>query len=68
MNNVQIDERAELLRVAQVASTLNISRALTYRLLRNGEIPAIRIGHAVRVRPSDLRAYVERCHWPNLPK
>jgi excisionase family DNA binding protein len=57
-----IDARNErLIKVADVAKILNISRALAYRLLQNGDIPAIRINHAVRVRPSDLDEYIEKC-------
>jgi len=56
----------KLLRARDVAGELSISRALAYRLLRTGQIPVIRIGHAVRVKRSDLEDYVERCREGSL--
>jgi|GEM_PF-1795559 len=39
-----------LLKGNDVARMLNISRAFAYQLMRQGEIPTVRIGNAVRVR------------------
>ena len=50
-----------LLKATDIAKILNISRALAYRLIQNGEIPVIRINHAVRVSPSDLEAFISKC-------
>jgi excisionase family DNA binding protein len=48
-----------LLRAADVATTLCVSRSLAYQLMRNGDIPSVRIGHrSLRVRPTDLDAYI----------
>lgn len=47
-----------LLRAKDVATTLNISLALAYRLMQLGEIPVVKIGTAVRVRPDDLAEYI----------
>ena len=47
-----------LLKASEVASKLNISKALAYRLMQRGEIRCVRIGNAVRVRPEDLQAFV----------
>lgn len=56
----QTGERtARLLRAREVAKILNVSQALAYRLMQMGEIPCVRIGTAVRVRPEDLDAYIE---------
>jgi excisionase family DNA binding protein len=49
-----------LLRPDEVAMTLNISKALAYQLIRNGQIPAIRFNRTIRIRPLDLEAYIER--------
>ena len=54
-----IQEAASLLKAAEVAQILNISRSLTYRLLQEGQIPVIRINQAVRVHPKDLLQYIE---------
>jgi excisionase family DNA binding protein len=48
-----------LLKGNDVARVLNISRAFAYQLMRQGEIPTIRIGNAVRVRKEDLLAYID---------
>jgi len=50
-----------LLKARDVARILNISRALAYRLIQTREIPAVRINHAVRVKPSDLEVYIRKC-------
>ena len=49
-----------LLKGNDVARILNISRAFAYQLMRQGEIPTVRIGNAVRVRESDLLAWIDR--------
>ena len=49
-----------LLKPSEVAEFLNISRAMSYRLLQSGKIPAIRINRMVRVKPSDLQIFIER--------
>jgi excisionase family DNA binding protein len=48
-----------LLKGNDVARMLNISRAFAYQLMRQGEIPTIKIGNAVRVRKEDLLAYID---------
>jgi excisionase family DNA binding protein len=50
-----------LLTGIEVANILKVSRSYAYTLLQRGEIPKVRIGRAVRVRPSDLDAYIKRC-------
>ncbi len=47
-----------LLTPTEVAHILHISRSLVYLLIRRGEIVTLSLGHAVRVRPDDLEAYV----------
>ena len=48
----------KLLRATEVASRLNISRALAYRLMQTGAMPTIRINRSVRVRAEDLESYI----------
>ena len=43
----------------EVSQILNISRSFTYQLMQRGEIRTVRMGKAHRVRPEDLRAYIE---------
>ena len=63
MNNnnvIQIDGfyRLRLLTVGEVAQILNISTNLVYRLVRGGELPAVHLGRALRVKPADLEHYM----------
>lgn len=48
----------ELLRGREVARILNISKALAYRLMAHGQLPTVRLGRAVRVRPEDLEKFI----------
>ena len=54
------DRPEKLLKAVDVAEILNISRALSYQLLQNGDIPTVRINRAVRVRPKDLEGYIRK--------
>jgi len=56
--NAITDER--LLKPSEVAAFLNISRAMSYRLLQSGKIPVIRINRIVRVRPNDLQIFLDQ--------
>jgi len=47
-----------LLKPAEVAEILQVSKALAYNLLKRGEIPTVRIGATVRVRREDLEKYI----------
>jgi excisionase family DNA binding protein len=49
-----------LLDSRQVAARLNISRSYVYFLMRVGDLPCIRIGNAIRVRPRDLERYLQQ--------
>ena len=53
-----------LMTAVEVAETLNISRAFAYKLMKRGKIPTVRIEGARRVRPEDLRAYIQACLRP----
>jgi excisionase family DNA binding protein len=47
-----------LLTAAEVADQLRVSTMTIYRLIRRGELPAVRIGRNYRVRAEDLDAYL----------
>ena len=55
-----IQETDRLLKAVEVAQILNISRSLAYRLLKEGQIPVIRINQAVRVHHRDLQQFIEQ--------
>jgi len=48
-----------LLTVAEVASVMRVSRMTVYRLIRRGQLKAIRVGRNYRVREDDLNSYLE---------
>jgi excisionase family DNA binding protein len=47
-----------LLTVAEVADVLRVSNMTVYRLIKGGEIPALRVGKNYRIRQHDLEAYL----------
>ena len=53
-------ERQPFLTTEQVLGYLNTTPRTIYRLIRNGELPAIRIGRQWRFRRADLDRWVER--------
>ena len=48
-----------LLKGYDVAIRLNVSKAFAYRLMATGDIPTVRLGRSVRVRPEDLDKFIE---------
>ncbi len=49
-----------LLKPEDVASTLSLAKSTVYKLLQVGDIPSIKIGRSVRVRPTDLDDFIEQ--------
>ena len=49
-----------LFNATEIAGAYKISRSRAYLLLKNGEIPAVRIGRSVRARRSDVEAFIVR--------
>jgi excisionase family DNA binding protein len=47
-----------LLTAEEVAEQLRVSTMTVYRLIRRGELPAVRVGRNYRVRTADLEAYL----------
>ena len=47
-----------LLTVAEVAATMRVSNMTVYRLIKGGELPAIRVGKNYRIRESDVDQYL----------
>ena len=48
----------QLLTAAEVAEQLRVSTMTIYRLIRSGELPAVRVGRNYRVPVEDLAAYL----------
>jgi excisionase family DNA binding protein len=51
-------DEEHLLKSEEVARKLHVSRSFAYLLMKRGDIPTVRIGTAVRVRPRDLEQYI----------
>lgn len=57
-----------LLRPAEVAKALSLSRSRAYELIAQGQIPGVvRIGKSVRVSAAALRRYIEALEEGNEP-
>ena len=48
-----------LLTAAEVADQFRVSTMTVYRLIRRGELPAVRVGRNYRVRERDLVAFLD---------
>lgn len=48
-----------LLKIPAVAGLLSMSKSKVHELVRTGDIPSVRIDKCVRVRQSDLEAFIE---------
>lgn len=46
------------LTVAEVADLMRISTMTVYRLIRSGELPAVRVGRSFRVSEADVDGYL----------
>ena len=53
-----LDEK--LLSTDQVADYLGVSTRTVARLVQRGELPAFRVGRALRFKLADLEAYMEK--------
>ena len=49
----------------EVAELLRVSSAAIHRLLRRGELPAVRVGRAWRVEDGELQRWLRRRRSPN---
>lgn len=47
-----------LLTVGEVAQTMRVSNMTIYRLIKSGQLPAIRVGKNYRIRESDMNRYL----------
>lgn len=48
-----------LLTVAEVADLLRVSKMTVYRLIKSGDLAAIRVGKNYRIRQLDLDTYLQ---------
>lgn len=50
-----------LLTYREAGKLLGVTERTIWTLVDQGELPAVRFGRSVRIDPSDLRAYIDRC-------
>ena len=56
-----MDKTKNYYSLEEVAEMLGVNYQLIYRLVRNGELPAIQLGRVYRVEKNDLKNYLESC-------
>ncbi|WP_370064457.1 helix-turn-helix domain-containing protein [Mycobacterium sp. MAA66] len=55
--------RAQFLTVAEVASLMRVSKMTVYRLVHNGELPAVRVGRSFRVHAKAVHDLLESSYF-----
>ena len=55
--------RAQFLTVAEVASLMRVSKMTVYRLVHNGELPAVRVGRSFRVHAKAIHDMLESSYF-----
>lgn len=51
------------LTVAEVAAMMRVSKMTVYRLVHNGELPAVRVGRSFRVLEKDVDEYLRKSFY-----
>ena len=49
----------QLISIDEVCKALGMGKSWTYRRIKSGEIPSIKLGRSVKVRQEDLEEYLE---------
>ena len=55
--------KAQFLTVAEVASLMRVSKMTVYRLVHNGELPAVRVGRSFRVHAKAVHDLLETSYF-----
>ena len=58
MSNDRLAE-VSFLTVAEVASIMRVSKMTVYRMVHNGDLPAVRVGRSFRVPEDAVNTYLE---------
>lgn len=58
MSTPQPFAEVRFLTVAEVASVMRVSKMTVYRLVHNGELPAVRVGRSFRVPEQAVHEYL----------
>lgn len=60
MANEQPLSDVSFLTVAEVATKMRVSKMTVYRLVHNGELPAVRVGRSFRVPENAVQTYLRQ--------
>ena len=58
----RLEGRGRFLTVAEVAGILRVSTMTVYRLIKAGNLAAVRVGKSYRVREDDVDSYLARSY------
>jgi excisionase family DNA binding protein len=50
---------ARFFTVTEVARQLRVSNMTVYRIVKSGQLPAVRVGRGYRIREDDVRKYLQ---------
>jgi excisionase family DNA binding protein len=53
----------ELLSIPEVCRILGMGKSWTYRRIKSGEIPSVKLGRSIKVRRVDLEGYLESSRY-----
>jgi excisionase family DNA binding protein len=53
----------QFLTVAEVAAAMRVSKMTVYRLVHNGELPAVRVGRSFRVPEDAVHEYLRGSYF-----
>ena len=56
----------QLLSIDEVRQTLGMGKSWTYRRIKSGEIPSVKLGRSIKVRQEDLEEYLESRRYQPL--
>lgn len=59
---------SDYLVVGEVAQRLRLSKMTVYRLINDGELPAVRFGRGFRISESSVLSYIARCETTPEPE
>ena len=54
---------SKFLTVAEVAGMMRVSKMTVYRLVHNGDLPAVRVGRSFRVTEDDVNEYLRKSFY-----
>jgi excisionase family DNA binding protein len=58
LNNNRPFPEVRFVTVNEVAEALRVSRMTVYRLIKQGELPALRVGRGYRIHEEDVHRYL----------